>query len=159
MIDPEAIQSIDSWFRVHKRTPCRDPAALSTLRDILGLFGDCYSSLAEYIEDGHFAHVPSSGDFNVSVLDGDLITSERREALEDGARPTAAELMLFKKHYGNWIFAQDSGWFHYYVWRVPALGRFYYLLSLHGDGGILDDCYGPYKSVRDLWKSNSGLRE
>ena len=132
---------------------------MSALRDILGLSGDCHYSLVEYIEDGHFAHAPSSKDFNVGVLDEASITPERLEALDDGAKPSAEELKLFRKHYPDWIFTQESGWFHFYVWPVPALGRIYYLLSLHGDGGVLDECYGPYKSVNDLWKSNPGPRD
>jgi len=137
-LSKEQIIAADIWLDKFES----GSATLWGLCDIINLTGcnipDTFSDM------GQFVPPPDDSEFNPDLLDGDIKES-RLEELQDGAKPNAKELELWRESHIEVALMGDSEWFAYYVWEVPFSKGSLYFYSLHGDGGVIDDFVGPFE--------------
>jgi hypothetical protein len=89
-------------------------------------------------------------EFEPNLLKKDL-PAERIKELDEGAEPTDREIARWRERVLEAEFAEGIHWLMVYVNRInDGDGREMWGATLHGDHGILQDTYGPYRSEAEL---------
>jgi len=150
-LSQEQISSMARWYsQVTKRE-----SNLTEVQEILDMGGGSRAG-RDYELDGHFAFPVDKADFCPEYIEYEL-DPDRYEPLSNGQQPTDEAIALWKKKTESLIFMGDSGWFHFYIWRVDLPDKTIYFRSLHGDGGILDYFNGPFTSEEDALKEAANI--
>jgi hypothetical protein len=121
--------------------------SLDELQTILGLEKMSYGR-DDYELDGHFAFAPDPRSFDPEKIEG-LLDPALFKELSRRKKPNRKELELWIAKWKSEVFTDDSGWFHFYIWKIDLPNFSIYFRSLHGDGGYHDHFDGPFESVSD----------
>ncbi len=106
--------------------------------------------------DGHFAYPADTSDFNPDDIE-EKINPSRYEELSHGQKPTDSEVRLWAQTKNSSVFEGDSGWYHFYLWKIDLPDEKLFFRSLHGDGGIVNEFDGPFGSEVDALDGSGNL--
>jgi hypothetical protein len=146
-VDDDVQIGVDDWFK-------KGEGDLSSLVEILDLPD---SQNAVDIESGQYSLPPDDSMFDLlSIESGEDVSKERYEALEGGAQPTSDELALWREKYEENIRGGDGGWFLYTIWRFNSHGKEFFIVTMRGDGGVIEQCVGPFETLKSAQTSLVG---
>lgn len=113
-----------------------------TLESAMGYLGGPEEILTLLLE-------PDPDEFDASILPDGSISEKRIDSLDKGARPSKAEMALWREVRLKEARESSGDGFHMVgVWRLPVSGP--QLVCLHEDQGVVVEVLGPFASLDAL---------
>ena len=137
-LDPETAKQFQEWLD--------SPTSLYEVFIILDLdeqntFDFC----------GISAGKPDDDCFEPDALEGNsAISKSRCEKLLDGAKPNKQELRLWRKDYEENVLSGESGWCHFFGFKIKFKNKNYYFIGYLDSEGDLMHREGPFFTMGEV---------
>ncbi|MDA7510326.1 transposase [bacterium] len=63
---------------------------------------------------------------------------------------------MWREKYEENIRGGDVGWFLYTIWRFNSRGKEIFIVTMQGDGGVIEQCAGPFETLKSAQASLAG---